>query len=68
MKPYNPERIFHVFHVFYHTDIFGDRPMLTQKLTIEAKNAEHAEILALKKLKGLFGVGHVTVDKVVCVS
>lgn len=68
MKPYNPERIFHVFHVFYHTDIFGDRPMLTQKFTIEAKNAEQAKQLTLKKLNFLFGVGHVTVDKVVCVS
>lgn len=68
MNPYRVERIFHVFHVFYHTDIFADRPMLTQKFTVEAKDAEQAKQITLKKLNDLFGVGHVTVDKVVCVS
>lgn len=68
MKPYNPERWFSTFHVYYHTDIFGDRPKLTQKFTIEAKNYEQAQIIALKKLQFMFGVGHVFIDKVVFVS
>lgn len=68
MKPYDPERWFHVYHVYYHTDVFGDRPRLTQKFTVEARDAEQAEILVLKKLHFMFGVSHVSIDKVVMVS